>query len=71
MKNELLLLVEKHAGTLIKQTKTKQQETLDFTINEQMETSFNALINFIEEGKWLLALTSFYETNSVVYLMEK
>ena len=66
MNNELLLLIEKHTDTLIEQTKTKPQETLEFEMNKQMETfSFNPPINLIEEGKWLLAVSSSECTNSV------
>ena len=66
MNNELLLLIEKHTDTLIEQTKTKPQETLEFKMNKQMQTfSFNPPINLVEEGKWLLAVSSFECTNSV------
>ena len=66
MKNELLLLIKKHTDTLIEQTKTKPQETLEFKMNQQMQTfSFNPPINLVEEGKWLLAVSSFECTNSV------
>jgi len=51
---------------LVEQTKTKPQETLEFKMNKQMQTfSFNPSINFSEEGKWLLAVSSFECTNSV------
>ena len=66
MDTELLLLIKKHTDTLIEQTKTKPQETLEFKMNEQKQTfSFNPPINLIEEGKWLLAVNSFECTNSV------
>ena len=66
MNNELLLLIKKHTDTLIEQTETKPQETLEFKINRQMQTfSFNPPINLVEEGKWLLAVSSFECTNSV------
>ena len=67
MNNELLLLIKKHTDTLIEQTKTKPQETLEFKMNKQMETfSFSPPINLVEEGKWLLAVSSFECTNSVL-----
>ena len=67
MNNELLLLIKKHTDTLIEQTKTKPQETLEFKMNKQMQTfSFNPPINLVEEGKWLLAVSSFECTNSVL-----
>ena len=66
MNNELLLLIKKHTDTLIKQTKTKPQETLEFKMNKQRQTfSFNPPINLFEEDKWLLAVSSFDCTNSV------
>ena len=66
MNNELLLLIKKHTDTLIEQTRTKPQETLEFKMNKQMQTfSFNPPIMLLEEGKWLLAVSSFECTNSV------
>ena len=66
MKNKLLLLIEKHTDTLIQQTKTRPQETLEFKMNKQIQTfSFNPPINLVEEGKWLLAVSFFECTNSV------
>ena len=66
MNNELLLLIKKHTDTLIEQTKTKPQETLEFKMNKQMQSySFNPPINLVEEGKWLLGVSSFECTNSV------
>ena len=66
MNNELLLLIKKHTDTLIQQTKTKPQETLEFKMNKQMQTfSFNPPVNLFEEGKWLLAVSLFECTNSV------
>ena len=66
MNNELLLLIKKHTDTLIEQTKTKPQETLEFKMNKQRQTfSFNSPINLVEEGKWLLAVSSFECTNSL------
>ena len=51
---------------MIEQTKTKPQDTLDFKMIKQTQTfSFNPLINLFEEGKWLLAVSSFECTNSV------
>ena len=66
MNNELLLLIRKHTEILIQQTKTKPKETLEFKMNKQMQTfSFNLPINLVEEGKWLLAVSSLECTNSV------
>ena len=66
MNNELLLLIKKRTDTLIEQTKTKPQETLEFKMNKQKQTfSFNTPINLVEEGKWLLGASSYECTNSV------
>ena len=66
MNNELLLLIKKHTDTLIKNTLTKPQETLEFKMNKQRQTfSFNPPMNLVEEGKWLLAVSSLECTNSV------
>ena len=66
MNNELLLPIKKHTDTLIEQTKTKPQETLEFKMNKQTQTfSFSPLINLLGEGDWLLGVTSFECTNSV------
>ena len=66
MNNELLLLIKKHTDTLIENTRTRPQETLEFKMNKQRQTfSFNPPINLIEEDKWLLAVSSFECTNSV------
>ena len=65
MNNELLLLMKKHEDTLIQQTKTKPLETLEFKMKKQMQTfSFNTPINLVEEGKWLLGVSSFECTDS-------
>ena len=66
MNNELLFLIKKHTDTLIQQTKTKPQETLEFKMNTQPQKfSFNPPLNLIEEGKWLMAVSLFDCTNSV------
>ena len=72
MNNELLLLIKKHTDTLIEQTKTRPQETLEFKMNKQMQTfSFNPPINLVEEGKWLLGVSSLECTNSVFNITKK
>ena len=66
MNNELLHLIKKHKDTLIEQTKTKPQVALEFKRNKQMHNFlFNPPINLLEEGRWLLAVSSFECTNSV------
>ena len=72
MNNELLLLIKKQTDTLIEQTKTKPQETLEFKMNKQRQTfSFNLPINLIEEDRWLLAVSSFECTNSVLKITDE
>ena len=67
MNIELLLLNKKHTDTLIEQTKTKAQETLELKMNKQTPNfSYNPPINLVEEGKWLLAVSSSECTNSVL-----
>ena len=64
MNNELL--IKNHTDTLIEQTKTEPQGTLDLKMNKQMQAfSFNPPIIPLEEGKWLLAVSFFECTNSV------
>ena len=59
MNNEVLLLIKKHTGTLVEQTKTRPHEALEFKMNKQLQTfSFNPPINLYEEGKCLLGATS-------------
>ena len=76
MNNKILFLFKEHTDTLIEQTKTKPQETLEFKLDKDMETfSFIPPINISDEGTWWLAVTSFWrndlrflipdETNSV------
>ena len=66
MNNKLLLLTEKHTDTLIEQTKTKLQETLEFKMIRSKQTfSFNPSIKLVEEGKWFLGVSSFECTNFV------
>ena len=66
MNNELLLLIKKHTDTLVEHSKTKPRETVEFKMNKQMQTfSFNPPINLLEEGKWLLAVSSLECTNFV------
>ena len=72
MNNDLLLLIKEHTDTLIEQTRNKPQEALEFKMNKQMQTfSFNPPINLVEEGKWLLAVSSFECTNSVFNISDE
>ena len=72
MYNDLLFLKKKLTDTLIEQTKTKPQETLEFKMNKQMETfSFNPPITLFDEGKWLLSVASFEAMNFVFNITEE
>ena len=72
MNNELLLLIKKHTQTLIEQTKTKPQETLEIKMIQSKQTFwFNPLIKLLEEDKWLLAVSSFECTNSVFNITDE
>ena len=69
MNNELLLLIKNRLDTLIEQTKSRAQEALEFKLSKQKQVfSFNPSINPSEEGRRLLAVTSFEATNSVFFL---
>ena len=64
MDNVMLLLIKKHTDTLIEQTRTRPQETLEIKMDKQMKIFlFNPPINFFEEDKWLLG-ASFESTIS-------
>ena len=72
MNNELLLLLRKHTDKLIEQTKTKPQETLEFVLDKQMQSLlFSLPMDSSEEGKWLLAVISFEETNSLFTITDE
>ena len=72
MNNELLLLIKKHTDTLIEQTRTKPQETLEFKMDKQIQKfAINPPINLVEEDKWLLAVSSFECTNSVFNITDE
>ena len=52
MNNELLLLFKEHTDTLVQQTMTGPQETLEFKMNTQLKTfSFNPPISIVEQDK--------------------
>ena len=66
MNDELSLLIKNRPDTLIEQARTRPQDTLEIKMDKQMQMfSFNLPINLIEEGKWLLAVSSSECTNSV------
>ena len=62
----LLLLTKQHTDKLNEKAKAKSQETLEFMLNSQLDTSsFNPPKNLFEKRKCLLAVTSFEATISV------
>ena len=66
MNDDLLILIENFTDTLVQQTKTQPQQTLELKMNTQLKTfSFNPPINLDDDG-WLIAVTSFETTNSVL-----
>ena len=72
MNDELLLLIKKHTDTLIQQTRTKPQESLELKMNKQMQNFwFNPPIILVEEGKWLLGVSSFECKKSVFNITNK
>ena len=72
MNNDLILLVKKYTDTLIKQARTRPQETVKFEMNIRMQTFLsNPPINGFEEGKWLLGVASFEATNFVFNITDE
>ena len=62
----MLLLIKKHTDTLIEQTKTKPQATLEFKMIRSKQTfSFSPPVNLVGEGKGLFGMTSLESTISV------
>ena len=60
----MLLLNKEHTDTLIEQTKSRPQETLEDGLIKQLETiSFSPSLNLVEKGKWLLAVTFLKQRN--------
>ena len=72
MKNELSLLNKKHTDTLIEQTRTKPQETLEFKMVKHMQIfSFDPPINLVEEAKRQLGVSSFERKISVFNITDE
>ena len=69
MNNIIILLTKKHTDTLIEQTRTRPQETLEYKMKKQLQTISNKpLINLVGECNWLLGVTSF-ECKKVVFVI--
>ena len=67
---DLLLSINKNCETLIKQTQTKAQETLEFKLTQSRETfSFTPPISI--EGCWMIGLTGLEVYNSLFNIAEE
>ena len=56
---DLLLSITKNCETLIKQTHTKSQETLEFKLTKSRETfSFKSYIDLGLDCNWMVGLTN-------------
>ena len=62
---DLLLLITKTTGTLIQQTQTKAQETLEFKFRKLRESFTFDIPLQLENGEWMLGLTSLELYNSI------
>ena len=72
MNNDLLLLIKNHTDILVQQTKTQPQQTLEFRMITQLKFfSFDSLFNLDDEGEWVIAVTSFETTNSVLKICDE
>ena len=72
MKNNLQLLNKKHTDTLIEQTKTKPKETFEFKMNKQMQSfSLSPPVKTFGRKKWLLVVTFFQTTKSVLNIIKE
>ena len=66
LNEEKIVTFKNHTDIFFQQTRILPQETLEIRMNKQLEnSSFSPPINLIEEGKWLMAVTSFEATKSV------
>ena len=64
--------IEKHTDTLIEQTRTRPQETLEFKMIKQMQNfSCNPPIEIVEDGEWLLAVSCSETTNSSFNIIDE
>ena len=67
---DLLLSMTKNCETLIEQTHTKPQETLEFKMNISRE-SFNFKPPIQVKGDWMIGLTDLEVYNSIFYIAEE
>ena len=67
---DLLLAITKNCETLIKQTHTRPEETLEFKLNKSRETiQFNLPISI--EGSWMIGLISLEVYNSIFNITDE
>ena len=67
---DLILSITKNCETLIEQTHTKPQETLDFKMNKPRETfHFKPPIKI--KGDWMIGLTDLEVYNSIFIITEE
>ena len=73
MNYELLLSIKNIQKRLLnKQKQNQRKHSIDFKISKKMETfPRSPPINLPQEGKWLLAVTSFEATNSVLNVTDE
>ena len=55
----MLLLLKKHTDTMIEQTKTRPQETLEFKMNKQMNKQMNKLFRSLHQLIYLNKVNSY------------
>ena len=68
----MLLLIKYLTDTLIEQTKSRPQETLEFRLNKHMEPFiFSPPINLSKKGKRLIAVTNFEAMTSVFNITDE
>ena len=65
-----LLSITKNCETLIKQTRTKAQETLEFKVNKP-EKIFHFTIRISIEGDWMIGLLSLEVYSSIFNITEE
>ena len=67
---DLLLSITKNCETIIEQTHTKPQETLEFKITKSRET-FHFKLPIQTEGDWMIGLVDFEVYNSIFNITEE
>ena len=59
MKDKMKLLNKESTGKPIQQAKARPQETMEFKVLKSIDTFSHKRSLGLEEGKWMLAVTSF------------